>query len=73
MSAYKFKLDSEESLIIVEGKIGNDSLVLALDTGATHTVIDLSTLLLAGYKIENATSQVQLETGKGSLEALVFK
>ncbi len=73
MSVYKFKLDSEESLIIVEGKIGNDNLVLALDTGASHTVIDLSTLLLAGYKIENSKNIVQLETGKGSIEALVFK
>ena len=73
MNTYKFSLDDEDSLIIVEGKLGNNTLALALDTSASHTVIDLSTLLLAGYKIENAVNSVHLETGKGSIEALVFK
>ena len=48
MSVYKFELPDEDSLIILKGKIANDNLSLALDTGASHTVIDLSTLLLAG-------------------------
>ena len=41
MNTYKFSLDDEDSLIIVEGKLGNNTLALALDTGASHTVIDL--------------------------------
>jgi Aspartyl protease len=73
MKAYKFKLENEDSLIIVKAALGNDRLSLALDTGASHTVIDLSTLLLADYDLKDAIDKIPLETGKGVIEAYVFK
>lgn len=73
MSVYKFELPGEDSLIILKGKIANDNLSLALDTGASHTVIDLSTLLLAGYNLQDSVGTVSLETANGAVNAFVFK
>ena len=73
MSVYKFELPDEDSLIILKGKIANDNLSLALDTGASHTVIDLSTLLLAGYNLQDSVGTVSLETANGAVNAFVFK
>ncbi|MBK9458845.1 MAG: clan AA aspartic protease [Chitinophagales bacterium] len=73
MSVYKFELPDEDSLIILKGKIANDNLSLALDTGASHTVIDLSTLLLAGYNLQDSIGTVSLETANGAVNAFVFK
>ena len=63
MSVYKFELPD----------IANDNLSLALDTGASHTVIDLSTLLLAGYNLQDSVGTVSLETANGAVNAFVFK
>jgi predicted aspartyl protease len=63
MSVYKFELPD----------IANDNLSLALDTGASHTVIDLSTLLLAGYNLQDSVGTVSLETANGVVNAFVFK
>lgn len=73
MSVYKFELPDEDSLIILKGKIANDNLSLALDTGASHTVIDLSTLLLAGYNLQDSIGTISLETANGAVNAFVFK
>lgn len=73
MNTYKFKRLDEDSLIIVETNLGTESLSLALDTGASHTVIDLSAVLLAGYEMKDVVRIVELETGKGSIDAYVFK
>jgi predicted aspartyl protease len=73
MSVHKFRLEDEDSLIIIKATIGNDRLSLALDTGATHTVIDLTTLLLEGYEITDALSIIPLETAKGVIDAYIFK
>jgi predicted aspartyl protease len=73
MSVYNFELPDEDSLIILKGKIANDNLSLALDTGASHTVIDLSTLLLAGYNLQDSIGTVSLETANGAVNAFVFK
>lgn len=73
MSVYKFELPDEDSLIILKGKIANDNLSLALDTDASHTVIDLSTLLLAGYNLQDSIGTVSLETANGAVNAFVFK
>ena len=73
MRTYKFKRIDEDSLIVVECILGPDRLSLALDTGASHTVIDLSAVLLAGYEMKDVTRVVELETGKGSIDAYVFE
>ncbi len=73
MRVFPFRLESDESLIHIFAKISNEEHRLALDTGASHTVIDLAALIVAGYGNEDATDKVQLETGNGVVEAYVFK
>jgi hypothetical protein len=73
MKPYPFKLPSEGSLIELKGKINRQNLTLVLDTGASHTTIDLSWLYVAGFDISDAIDKVGLETGKGPVEAYVFK
>jgi hypothetical protein len=59
---YPFHLDDEDSLITVDCHVGFDTYTMALDTGASHTVIDLSVLLIAGYEIKDSLEIVELET-----------
>lgn len=73
MRTFPFRLETAESLIHIFAKISNEEHRLALDTGASNTVIDLAALIVAGYSIENATDTVQLETGNGVVDAYVFK
>lgn len=72
MNRFKFNLDDEDSLILVNSGLDRDVLSLALDTGATNTIIDLSMLLIAGYELTDAIRQVELETAKGPVQAYVF-
>ena len=46
-----FSRETDESLIIIDAKINDSVLHLAFDTGATHTVIDLTALLVAGVEL----------------------
>ncbi len=46
MKTHSFKRKSTDSLIVVPCYVGYDKLALALDTGASHTTIDLTPLLL---------------------------
>ena len=73
MTIHKFKRAEVDSLITVPCKIGTDRYTLALDTGASHTVIDLTPLLMSGYQMKDVLSMVELETGKGIIEAYIFK
>lgn len=38
-----------------------------------NTVIDLAPLLIAGYELRDSVGMVELETGKGIIEAYVFR
>jgi hypothetical protein len=73
MRTFPFRLETEESLIHIFAQISNEEHRLALDTGASNTVIDLAALIVAGYRIENAFDTVQLETGNGPVDAYMFK
>jgi hypothetical protein len=70
---HAFRLHNDDSLIILSGLLSDNEISFALDTGASHTVIDLSPLLIAGYEIKDAIGIVPLETAKGVLEAYVFR
>ncbi len=73
MTRHKFKRAEVDSLITIPFKIGSDRYTLALDTGASHTVIDLTPLLMSGYQMKDVLRIVELETGKGIIEAYIFK
>jgi gag-polyprotein putative aspartyl protease len=73
MKKYDFDLQDEDSLVVVDCKIHHHNFALAVDTGASHTVIDLTALLLIGFTMNDVICTVQLETGKGVIDAYVFK
>lgn len=72
MNDFSFELNDDESLIIVQAKIGIFNLRLALDTGASHTIIDLNTLITLGFYPENSLDKTVFETGKGNVDAMIF-
>ncbi len=73
MRSYPFDRPDDESLILVEAQINESALTLALDTGATHTVIDLTALLLAGIEFSKNAPTAKLETASGVVEAKIFE
>ena len=64
--------DSSEGLIVVTARIhgpaGSNDVRLALDTGATVTVISREWLSLVGYDLDES-SQLELLTGSGTESA----
>jgi hypothetical protein len=69
----RFKRDNEDSLVILRCHFPNHEIALALDTGASHTTIDLTALQIAGYDIADAYELTKLETAGGVIEAYLFK
>ena len=69
---HTFKRHDADSLIILKGRLIKDDISFALDTGASHTVIDLTQLLIAGFEVKDAVGTVEIETAKGVLEAYLF-
>jgi len=51
------------------GPVGKTAVYLALDTGATATLIGLDPLRLAGYDPTTAGQQIQITTGSGVAQA----
>ena len=73
MSVFQFDLEGEDSLIRVDVQLGYSDFTLALDTGATHTVIDLTVMLMNGFYLKDAIKTVEFETAKGVVSAYIFK
>ena len=67
-----FFRENDESLIIIDAKINDSVLHLAFDTGATHTVIDLTALLVAGVELPKQKEMSLFETASGVLEAQIL-
>lgn len=73
MNKHPFYFEDDDSLILVKARLGIDMLTLALDTGASHTVLDLPTLIVAGMEPEAAKDTIELETGNGVVQGLLFE
>ena len=73
MRIEKFNRPSNESLVIVQCELLNHKVALAIDTGASHTTIDLTALLIAGIEIKESLRIEKLETASGIIEVYVFK
>jgi hypothetical protein len=69
MKRFKFNLNTEEDLILLDAFIDGYLIRLALDTAASHTVIDTTALILADYPLNNSNSHVKIETASGIIEA----
>ena len=72
MEKYTFSLETDEDVIIIDSLIDNYPIRLAIDTAATHTVIDWNMLMMIGYLPQNGGEWIQLETSNGVIEAQIF-
>jgi hypothetical protein len=72
-NTYYFELKTPDSLIDIECRLRDENYRFALDTGASHTVIDLAAIMVAGYDMPDVIRTVQLETGNGAVEGYIFK
>lgn len=73
MNTFTFSLEHDDSLIRVATRLDRGEFTLALDTGATHTLVDLTAFLLNGYELSQAIRTVEFETAKGTITTYVFK
>ena len=69
---YPLKLIRPDDLIMTDALIKNHTASLVLDTGATNTIIDLNTLLIAGYAFKSM-GRKKFETANGIIEADITK
>jgi hypothetical protein len=67
---YPLVLTKPDDIILVDTLVKKHSALLVLDTGATNTIIDLNTLLIAGYSFKSLSGKrKQFETANGIIEA----
>jgi predicted aspartyl protease len=72
MKKATFERQNDEQLIVIDCKMGSHKVLLALDTGASHTTIDLAALIIAGYSMTDAVRTVDIETASGIVTGHVF-
>jgi predicted aspartyl protease len=67
---YSINLIKADDVLLIDVLFQHHDALLVLDTGATNTIIDLNSLLIAGYEfnIENS-SKKKFETANGVIEA----
>ncbi|MEO0041350.1 MAG: Aspartyl protease [Bacteroidota bacterium] len=73
MKKTTFERQHEDHLIIIDCKIQRHKVFLALDTGASHTTVDLTALIIAGYSLKDAIREIEIETASGVINGYVFK
>ncbi len=68
-SIQTFELDSFNNVIVIPTLVnGKDYINLILDTGASHTVINLTRLIDLGYKISDTQGLTLIATANGIIE-----
>jgi predicted aspartyl protease len=67
-----FERQSEDDLIQISAKIQNSVVDLVFDTGASHSFIDFGILINEGYRLNDSTGIVQVETANGIILAHKF-
>jgi Aspartyl protease len=72
MKTYTFELDESYNVIIVNAFLDGCKIRLMVDTGASNTVIDLTTLLVNDYEFSQRKGEVKVETAKGVANAYIF-
>ncbi|MFN8397089.1 MAG: retropepsin-like aspartic protease [Bacteroidia bacterium] len=60
-------------LLVITAVVDGYELRLAIDTGASHSVIDLTCLLLSGYSATDAVGDEEYETANGTIQARLFR
>ena len=74
---YHYTRESEDHLIVIPAVITpqqkNFDMNAALDTGASHTILDLNFMLMLGYRLLDAVDTAQVMTGAGPVHAFIFE
>lgn len=65
---FQFERTGEDGLIKVDFWLGNTKLTFVLDSGASHTVIDLTQILISGLEMKDAIGITELERAKALLK-----
>jgi hypothetical protein len=73
MKTFTFELDESYNVIVVDALLDGFDIKLMVDTGASNTVIDLTTLLVNDYEFSQRKGEVKVETAKGVANAYTFK
>jgi predicted aspartyl protease len=71
---YPFKRNHPDDLILVSIVIdGGYKLRVAVDTAASHTVIDSNALYMVGYELNQSIATEPVETANGVISTDIFK
>lgn len=73
IETFSFKLDSSQNVILVEVIFDFSTLFFLLDTGASHSIIDISSVLIEGYNQSNFLEKVKVETANGIIDAQIIE
>lgn len=73
MKISTFRRKDDEALIVLPCYFSKDEFAIALDTGASHTTIDLNVLYMEGYTLQDALRTSQFEAATSVFDAYIFK
>jgi Aspartyl protease len=69
MSIFPFILNKEQNVILVKVIFDFSTLIFLLDTGASHSIIDISSVFIQGYNQKDFIETVNVETANGVINA----
>jgi hypothetical protein len=70
--SYPFIRETVDDLIEISSELDKTTLIVALDTGASHTIIDFGILVKEGYRLSDSKGITFLETANGIITANKF-
>ena len=65
MRKFTFERKEQDDIIILIGNADGHKIEMALDTAASHSVIDFNILLMMGYSPKLAIGKMEVETSNG--------
>ena len=65
MRKFTFERKEQDDIIILIGNANGHKIEMALDTAASHSVIDFNLLLMMGYSPKLAIGKIEVETSNG--------
>ena len=65
MRKFTFERKEQDDIIILIGNADGHKIEMALDTAASHSVIDFNILLMMGYSPKLAIGKIEVETSNG--------
>ena len=65
MRKFTFERKEQDDIIILIGSADGHKIEMALDTAASHSVIDFNLLLMMGYSPKLAIGKMEVETSNG--------